>query len=90
MEGSLGTLRDSGLLDTTGIDDVEEIFRREPDSPAWSRLWALVTLGFWIGTQHAAAPGMKPMAHSSAELISEAQQCIPRLDMQGTGQTIPL
>jgi asparagine synthase (glutamine-hydrolysing) len=90
MEGSLGTLRDSGLLDTTGIDDVEEIFRREPDSPAWSRLWALVTLGFWLGTQHAAAPGMKPMAHSSAELISEAQKCIPRLDIQGTGQTIPL
>jgi asparagine synthase (glutamine-hydrolysing) len=90
METSLGTLRDSGLLDTTGIDDVEEIFRREPDSPAWSRLWALVTLGFWLGTQHAAAPGMKPMAHSSTELISEAQKCIPRLDMQGTGQTIPL
>lgn len=90
MDGSLGTLRDSGLLDTTGIDDVEEIFRREPDSPAWSRLWALVTLGFWLGTHHAAAPGMKPMAHSSAELISEAQKCIPRSDMQGTGQTIPL
>ena len=90
MEVSLCTLRDSGLLDTSGIDDVEEIFRREPDSPAWSRLWALVTLGFWLGTQHAAAPGMKPMAHSSAELISEAQNCIPRSDMQGTGQTIPL
>jgi asparagine synthase (glutamine-hydrolysing) len=90
MEVSLGTLRDSGLLDTTGIDDVEEIFRRQPDSPAWSRLWALVTLGFWLGTQHAAAPGVKPMVHSSAELISEAQKCIPRLDMQGTGQTIPL
>jgi len=90
MEESLCNLRDSGLLDTTGIDDVEEIFRREPDSPAWSRLWALVTLGFWLGSQHAAAPGMKPVAHSSAELISEAQKCIPRLDMQGTGQAIPL
>jgi len=90
MEVSLCTLRDSGLLDTTGIDDVEEIFRREPDSPAWSRLWALVTLGFWLGTQHAAAPGIKPMAHSSAELISEAQKCVPRSDMQGTGSTIPL
>jgi hypothetical protein len=59
------------LLETTGIDDVEEIFRREPDSPAWSRLWALVTLGSWLGTQHAAAP-MKLMAHPNAELVSEA------------------
>jgi asparagine synthase (glutamine-hydrolysing) len=56
MEGSLRTLRDSGLLDTTGIDHVEELFHREPNSPAWSRLWALVTLGFWLDTQHAAAP----------------------------------
>jgi asparagine synthase (glutamine-hydrolysing) len=48
---SLRTLRDSGLLDTAGIDDIEEVFRREPDSPAWSRLWALVTLGFWLETQ---------------------------------------
>ena len=56
MEVSLRTVRDSGTLDTTGIDDVEEIFRREPDSPAWSRLWALVTLGSWLGTQHAATP----------------------------------
>jgi hypothetical protein len=72
MEASLCTLRDSGLLETTGIDDVEEIFRREPDSPAWSRLWALVTLGSWLGTQHAAAPGMNVMAHPNVELVSEA------------------
>jgi asparagine synthase (glutamine-hydrolysing) len=56
MEVSLRTLRDSGLLDPTGVDDVQELFRREPNSPAWSRLWALVTLGFWLETQHAAAP----------------------------------
>jgi asparagine synthase (glutamine-hydrolysing) len=72
MEASLCTLRDSGLLATTGIDDVEEIFRREPDSPAWSRLWALVTLGSWLGTQHAAVPGMNVMAHPNMELVSEA------------------
>jgi asparagine synthase (glutamine-hydrolysing) len=58
MEVSLRTLRDSGLLDPTGIDDVQELFRREPNSPAWSRLWALVTLGFWLETQHAAAPAL--------------------------------
>jgi asparagine synthase (glutamine-hydrolysing) len=71
METSLRTLRDSGLLDTTGIDDVEEIFRREPDTQVWSRLWALVTLGSWLGTQHAAAPGMKLTPDASAELVSE-------------------
>jgi hypothetical protein len=59
------------MLDTTGIDDVEEIFRREPDTQVWSRLWALVTLGSWLGTQHAAAPGMKLTPEASAELVSE-------------------
>jgi asparagine synthase (glutamine-hydrolysing) len=71
MEVSLRTVRDSGMLGTTGIDDVEEIFRREPDTQAWSRLWALVTLGSWLGTQHAAAPGMTLMPDASAELIYE-------------------
>jgi asparagine synthase (glutamine-hydrolysing) len=56
MEVGLRTLRDSGWLDTTGIDAVQERFRREPDSPAWSRMWALVTLGFWLENQHATAP----------------------------------
>jgi len=70
METSLRTLRDSGLLETTGIDDVEEIFRREPDTQVWSRLWALVTLGSWLGTQHAAAPGMKLTPDASTELTS--------------------
>jgi asparagine synthase (glutamine-hydrolysing) len=72
METSLRTLRDSGLLDTAGIDDVEEIFRREPDTQVWSRLWALVTLGSWLGTQHAAAPGMKLVPDVSADLVPEA------------------
>jgi asparagine synthase (glutamine-hydrolysing) len=71
MEVSLCTLRDSGLLDTTGIDDVEEVFRREPDSPAWSRLWALVTLGSWLGTQHVAAPAH--VARSLSEIDSGAE-----------------
>jgi asparagine synthase (glutamine-hydrolysing) len=75
MEVSLRTVRDSGMLDTTGIDDIEEIFRREPDTQVWSRLWALVTLGSWLGTQHAAAPGMKLTPDASAELISEEPTC---------------
>jgi asparagine synthase (glutamine-hydrolysing) len=56
METSLWMLRDSGLLDTRGIDNVEEMFRREPDTPSWSRVWALVTLGSWLRTQHARTP----------------------------------
>jgi asparagine synthase (glutamine-hydrolysing) len=48
---SLRTLQKSSLIDPAGIDEVQELFRREPDSPAWSRLWALVTLGFWLQAQ---------------------------------------
>ena len=55
-QDSLRTLQDSGLLDPTGIDEVQKLFRREPDSPAWSRLWALVTLGFWLQSQRSAPP----------------------------------
>ena len=53
-EGSLSRLHDSGLFNPAGINEVLELFRREPDSPAWSRLWALVTLGFWFATQGSA------------------------------------
>jgi asparagine synthase (glutamine-hydrolysing) len=58
-EESLSSLHDSGLLDPTGIAQVRELFRREPDSPAWSRLWALVTLGFWLRTQRSAEPVLR-------------------------------
>ena len=53
-EDSLHSLHESGLLDPGGIDAVKEMFRREPNSPVWSRLWALVTLGFWLQTQRSA------------------------------------
>jgi asparagine synthase (glutamine-hydrolysing) len=53
---SLRSLQDSGLLDPIGIYKVQELFNREPESPAWSRLWALVTLGFWVQTQRSAPP----------------------------------
>jgi asparagine synthase (glutamine-hydrolysing) len=55
-EESLRSLRESGLLDPAGIDAVKETFNREPTSPIWSRLWALVTLGFWVQTQRSARP----------------------------------
>jgi len=55
MEESLRALKDSGLLDPAGIEPVTETFLREPESPAWSRLWAMVTLGHWF-EQHKSAP----------------------------------
>src|SRR6202043_1646263 len=53
-EESLRSLQDSELLQRAGIDAVKKAFYREPNSPVWSRLWALVTLGFWLQTQRAA------------------------------------
>jgi asparagine synthase (glutamine-hydrolysing) len=58
-EESLHVLRGSGLLDPVGIDEVKETFTRQPDSPVWSRLWALVTLGFWLQTQNS-TPQLTP------------------------------
>ena len=55
MEESLRALKDSGLLDPAGIEPVTETFLREPESPAWSRVWAMVTLGHWF-EQHKSAP----------------------------------
>ena len=51
MEENLRTLRSSGLLDPAGLDSVCELFRREPNSSAWSRVWALVSLGHWLRIQ---------------------------------------
>lgn len=45
MEENLRTLRSSGLIDPAGVDSMCELFRREPKSSAWSRVWALVSLG---------------------------------------------
>jgi asparagine synthase (glutamine-hydrolysing) len=53
MEENLRFLRGSGLLDHGGINLVRKIFEDEPNGPAWSRVWALVTLGNWLKTQRA-------------------------------------
>jgi len=55
VEESLRSLKNSGLVDPSGIAPVTQIFRREPKSPAWSRVWAMVTLGHWF-EQHKSAP----------------------------------
>ena len=48
---SLSFLRGSGLLNPPGIDGLQDLFFRQPNSPAWSRVWALISLGFWLRTQ---------------------------------------
>ena len=55
MEESLRSLKDSGLIDPGGITPITQTFLREPRSPAWSRVWAMVTLGHWF-EQHKSAP----------------------------------
>jgi len=55
MEESLCSLKNSGLIDPAGIEPITQTFLREPKSPAWSRVWAMVTLGHWFA-QHKSAP----------------------------------
>jgi hypothetical protein len=55
MEENLRFLRGSGLLDPAGIEVVRRLFEDEPDGPAWSRVWALITLGQWLKTQKASS-----------------------------------
>ncbi len=55
MEESLRSLKNSGLIDPSGIAPITQTFLREPRSPAWSRVWAMVTLGHWFA-QHKSAP----------------------------------
>jgi len=55
MEQSLRSLEDSGLMNPEGIAPIRKTFLREPQSPAWSRLWAMVTLGYWL-EHHRLAP----------------------------------
>lgn len=48
METSLRILKNSGLVEPEGVDRVATTFLCQPHSPAWSRVWALVTLGHWL------------------------------------------
>jgi asparagine synthase (glutamine-hydrolysing) len=56
MEENLSFLSGSGLLDPAGIENIRGLFQDEPDGPAWSRVWALVTLGQWLKTRTAFSP----------------------------------
>ncbi|MBZ5684391.1 MAG: asparagine synthase (glutamine-hydrolyzing) [Acidobacteriia bacterium] len=44
---SLNYLSNSGLLEKRGIQHLWASFKDDPDSPAWSRVWALVSLSNW-------------------------------------------
>jgi hypothetical protein len=55
MDEGLRWLEDSGLIDSGGIPPIIQTFLREPNSPAWSRVWAMVTLGHWF-KQHQSVP----------------------------------
>lgn len=48
MEECLSSLKASGLVLAEGVDELREVFLREPYSAAWSRVWGLVALGYWL------------------------------------------
>jgi asparagine synthase (glutamine-hydrolysing) len=56
MEESLRSLKNSGLIDPAGVAPIIKTFLREPRSPAWSRVWAMVTLGHWF--EHRKSPSI--------------------------------
>ncbi|MBI4445043.1 MAG: asparagine synthase (glutamine-hydrolyzing) [Acidobacteria bacterium] len=47
-EDYLNSLKTVGLLRANGVDRIYSSFKREPWSPAWSRLWSLVILAHWL------------------------------------------
>ena len=47
VNDSLNYLSNSGLLEKQGIQHLWASFKNDPDSPAWSRVWALVSLSNW-------------------------------------------
>lgn len=49
VEDSLASLKRSGLVEPRGVDRLYAVFQRESNTAAWSRVWALVTLGRWLG-----------------------------------------
>lgn len=48
MNECLVSLKDSELVCAQAVDHLRDLFLREPHTAAWSRLWSLVTLGYWL------------------------------------------
>jgi asparagine synthase (glutamine-hydrolysing) len=57
LEGSITSLKKSGLLEPRGLQRDVDRFWREPRSAAWSRVWSLVTLAHWLEARRE-APGV--------------------------------
>ncbi|MBI5510230.1 MAG: asparagine synthase (glutamine-hydrolyzing) [Deltaproteobacteria bacterium] len=57
VKTGLDRVRQSGLVDPKGVDATYDLFCKEPESPIWTRLWALVVLGHWLERERATAPG---------------------------------
>jgi len=47
-ENAMAELKHSGLLRPEGVDDIWRAFLAAPESPMWSRAWALVILGSYL------------------------------------------
>src|SRR6266851_1019508 len=71
MEENLRLLCSTGVLDPAGINLVRKLFDTEPNGPAWSRVWALVTLGSWLQRQKSHyRPSAPAAATTSRSVIS--------------------
>lgn len=58
-ETGLEKLRDSGLCDPKGVDAIWSAYLSEPDSPAWSRAWALCVTGTWLASLESQAKNVR-------------------------------
>jgi len=47
-ENAMAEVKHSGLLRPEGVDDIWRAFLAAPESPMWSRAWALVVLGSYL------------------------------------------
>jgi asparagine synthase (glutamine-hydrolysing) len=56
MEESLDSLKRSGVVRASGVDQTRASFLAEPQSSAWSRVWALAILGHWLGITKLSRP----------------------------------
>ena len=48
MDDCLSSLKSSGLVIPEEVDRLQKVFLGEPYSAAWSRVWGLVALGYWL------------------------------------------